>query len=171
MATFSAPFPTVVPVGVTAYYATDGDGYVSLNAIEGAVPANTGVILVGDYEEAVTVAMAPAAGETIATVENNALAHSAGANVEISGGYILTAKGGVAGFYKATTGTLAMNKAYIAVNGIQESVEVRLPGTTGIDDVEVENEVKAIYDLTGRRIEAITAPGIYIVNGKKVLVK
>jgi hypothetical protein len=37
--------------------------------------------------------------------------------------------------------------------------------------VEVENEVKAIFDLTGRRVEAITAPGVYIVNGKKVLVK
>lgn len=169
MATFSAPFPTVAPADVKAYYATTGNGYISLQEITGAIPANTGVILVG--ENANNAIMVPAAGETIATVENNALANSAGANVEISGGYILTAKGGVAGFYKATTGTLAMNKAYIAVNGIQESVEVRLPGTTGIDDVEVENEVKAIYDLTGRRIEAITAPGIYIVNGKKVLVK
>ena len=44
-------------------------------------------------------------------------------------------------------------------------------GTTGIENVEVENEVKAIFDLTGRRVEAITAPGIYIVGGKKVLVK
>jgi hypothetical protein len=38
--------------------------------------------------------------------------------------------------------------------------------------VKGENgEVKTIYDLTGRRVENITAPGIYIVNGKKVLVK
>ena len=45
-------------------------------------------------------------------------------------------------------------------------------GTTGISEVKGENgEVKAIFDLTGRRVEAITAPGIYIVNGKKVLVK
>ena len=45
-------------------------------------------------------------------------------------------------------------------------------GTTAIEEVKTENgEVKAIYDLTGRRVEEITAPGVYIVNGKKVLVK
>lgn len=44
--------------------------------------------------------------------------------------------------------------------------------TTAIDEVKGENvKVKAIYDLTGRRIDSITAPGIYIVNGKKTLVK
>ena len=43
--------------------------------------------------------------------------------------------------------------------------------TTAIENVEVESAVKVIYDLTGRRVEAITAPGIYIVGGKKVLVK
>ena len=29
----------------------------------------------------------------------------------------------------------------------------------------------AIYDLTGRRVENIANAGIYIVNGKKVIVK
>ena len=43
--------------------------------------------------------------------------------------------------------------------------------TTGIKDVEVKNDVKEIYDLTGRKIENITKPGIYIIGGKKVLVK
>ncbi len=43
--------------------------------------------------------------------------------------------------------------------------------TTGIDNVESENAAKVIYDLTGRKIENITKAGIYIVNGKKVLVK
>ena len=43
---------------------------------------------------------------------------------------------------------------------------------TGIEEVKGENgEVKAIFDLQGRKIGAITAPGLYIVNGKKVLVK
>ena len=43
---------------------------------------------------------------------------------------------------------------------------------TGIGEVKSENgEFKAIYDLTGRQINEITQAGIYIVNGKKVLVK
>jgi hypothetical protein len=41
---------------------------------------------------------------------------------------------------------------------------------TGIEGVDAEVE-QTIYDLTGRRIETITKAGIYIVNGKKVLVK
>lgn len=45
-------------------------------------------------------------------------------------------------------------------------------GTTGIEEVKGEKaEVKAVFDLTGRRIEEIAAPGIYIVNGVKKLIK
>ena len=42
---------------------------------------------------------------------------------------------------------------------------------TGINNVKAANGENNIYDLTGRRIEKIVAPGIYIVNGKKVVVK
>lgn len=43
---------------------------------------------------------------------------------------------------------------------------------TAIEDVVVENNaVEGIYDMQGRQVKEITAPGLYIVNGKKVLVK
>lgn len=42
---------------------------------------------------------------------------------------------------------------------------------TGIEQIAGEQGEKVVFDLTGRRVEAITAPGIYIVNGKKVIVK
>ena len=47
---------------------------------------------------------------------------------------------------------------------------------TGIEDVEIAGEqsapaVKGIYDLFGRRIETPAATGIYIVDGKKQVVK
>ena len=43
---------------------------------------------------------------------------------------------------------------------------------TDINEVKGENgKAKAIYDLTGRKVNSITTPGIYVVDGKKVLVK
>ena len=43
---------------------------------------------------------------------------------------------------------------------------------TSIEEVNGESgKMEVIYDLTGRRIENITKAGIYIVGGKKVIVK
>ncbi|MBR4849120.1 MAG: calycin-like domain-containing protein [Bacteroidaceae bacterium] len=42
---------------------------------------------------------------------------------------------------------------------------------TSISNIVVENNANVIYDITGRKVKEITKAGIYIVNGKKVLVK
>jgi hypothetical protein len=42
---------------------------------------------------------------------------------------------------------------------------------TSIENIAVENGSDVIYDLTGRKVDAITTTGIYIVNGKKVFIK
>ena len=45
-------------------------------------------------------------------------------------------------------------------------------GDAGIENmVTVNKTVEGIFDLLGRKLDVITAPGIYIVNGKKVVVK
>ena len=43
--------------------------------------------------------------------------------------------------------------------------------TTAIDNIVTEKVNAGIFDMTGRKIEKIIAPGLYIVNGQKVLVK
>lgn len=49
---------------------------------------------------------------------------------------------------------------------------LRFGGTTGVEDVKDALEgVDGIYDLTGRKLESITEPGIYIINGRKLRVK
>ena len=54
----------------------------------------------------------------------------------------------------------------------QNIVMTKNDGETGIEDIVVENAVvEGIYDMQGRKIDAITAPGLYIVDGKKVRVK
>lgn len=42
---------------------------------------------------------------------------------------------------------------------------------TAIGNIEAESGEKVIYDLTGRRVNEITNAGIYVVNGKKVVIK
>lgn len=43
---------------------------------------------------------------------------------------------------------------------------------TGIDEINIDsNKKNVIYDLMGRRVQSMTRPGIYIVNGKKVVKK
>ena len=61
-----------------------------------------------------------------------------------------------------TSLTITKNDAETAINEVKGEPTV---------DASQNGKVKTIYDLTGRRVDAITVPGIYIVNGKKTLVK
>jgi hypothetical protein len=46
------------------------------------------------------------------------------------------------------------------------------PKAAGIENIATENNtVEGIYDLLGRKIDVIRTSGIYIVNGKKVVIK
>ena len=53
-----------------------------------------------------------------------------------------------------------------------ESIEVDRNPTTAVENIDVvANAEQVIYDLHGRRVVEVTAPGVYVVNGKKVFVK
>ena len=189
-ATFFAPVEVAIPENVNAYYiAADGinGDYVTLTEIENVIPANTAVILEGEAGEYTFNV-----SETDAAAVSGNLLKGTVINTNIIGqAYVLGVVEGETGLYKTQMSTVQLSsasgsvsvflnnayKAYLpasavpaAANGAA-SFSFRFPGTTAIENVEVENTVKVIYDLTGRRVEAITAPGIYIVNGKKVLVK
>ena len=74
-------------------------------------------------------------------------------------------------------GTISANKCWLAISGSQAAGARRLsivfPGgeTTGINAVSsAAGAADSIYDLSGRRVMQ-PAKGLYIVNGKKVVVK
>ncbi|MBQ8695424.1 MAG: calycin-like domain-containing protein [Bacteroidaceae bacterium] len=76
------------------------------------------------------------------------------------------------------TGKMTEYKLYCDINidmtaTLNQVINVKFGNkdVTGIEQIAGEMGEKVVFDLTGRRVEAITAPGIYIVNGKKVIVK
>lgn len=173
LGTFSAPFPTVIPENVTAYYAEEGTESVTLKAItEAALPANQGVLLVGNGVS--SACMVPAADETQASIDANFLQHSAGAaHTIVAGDYILakTESEGIA-FYPAS-GTLAMNKAYLHMAVTEGALQLNFGSTqTGLTETVVALDPEApMYDLQGRRVFQPAKGSLIIQNGKKLFVK
>lgn len=180
LATFSAPFATVIPEGVTAYYVSTADNSkATMKAIEAgkAIPAKTGVLLTSESADAVT--MVPATGETLATITDNKLGNSAGAEKIIADGdnaYILAKGDNGTAFYKGKVGTkLGMNKAYLTLNeaGAPEAISMNFGGNvTGINQiVNAEQNNAPVYDLTGRRVVRTVKGGLYIKGGNKFIAR
>jgi hypothetical protein len=178
IATFSAPFATVIPEGVTAYYVSTADNSkATMKAITGeAIPANEGVLLTSESAEAVT--MVPATDETLATIENNKLGNSAGAAKTIAEGdnaYILANGANGTAFYKGKIGsTLKANKAYLTLDVVGgEAISMNFGGNvTGINQiVNAEQNNAPVYDLTGRRVVRTVKGGLYIKGGNKFIAR
>ena len=173
IATFSAPFATIIPAGVKAYYVSAKGTEATMTAIEAqAIPANQGVILTSESGDAAT--MVPAAGETAATITGNQLGHSAGVAKALTAGvgYILGNGTEGTAFYPCKAGSLPINKAYLLGNGGESAIAMNFGNAvTGINTIAAPASAKApIFDLSGRRVVKATK-GLYIQNGKKVIVK
>ena len=176
-ATFYAPVAVNIPDGVKAYtVSVNEDGWADLEEIVISFSPNVGVVLAaeeGTYYLPIS--------EDNTVYEGNALRGTVAATYITDDAYVLGIVDNEVGFYTATKNQQEntawknnSHKAYLpkAVGLNAASYSFRFgEGTTAIENVEVESASNVIYDLTGRRVEAITAPGIYIVNGKKVLVK
>ena len=75
----------------------------------------------------------------------------------------------------ATTNAIPAFNAYLLNEELAkfDAVEIMRvsDNPTSIEDVKMEDEETIIYDINGRRVTDINTAGIYIVNGKKMLVK
>ena len=181
--TFSvaAPINLSKATGLTAYYASNVSGStVTMTKLEEAVTANTGLLLKkGEGEISIPVA---ASGTDLSNL--NSLKYGTGATFASDGNtnrYVLATQGGVQNFYKLSTSgsTVPVGKAYLeipATTGTAPSLSIDIDGeTTGIEVINAEipelgTANEQTFDLSGRRIAEPTK-GVYIMNGKKMIVK
>ncbi len=183
VATYSAPYPTVIPENARAYAITgsktaEGEEVATTEELEGSViPANTGVLLASD--NLTSVAMAPAADEGVGVApKGNLLRATGGTNAEVMLGadetaFILANPAAGLGFYPLSNNVVASYRAYLVLDGAVNAVKLIFGGpATGIEAVEeVETDDASVYDLSGRKVLAPTKGGIYVKNGKKYIVK
>ena len=164
----------------------EGNWLNLVKVTDDVLPANTGVIVKaaqGTYEFKYSA-------EDAADVSANILKGTVKDEYIEGKAYVLGNKNGI-GFYQAELNKNATGndgtthfknnayKSYLLATDIPATLSrsagfrFSFGGTTVIEEVEVENEKvnEAIYDLAGRRLNEITKPGIYIINGKKILVK
>lgn len=163
-----------------AYIVTGGqNGVLTKNSVmNGTVPANTGLLLKGN-EGTATI---PVVANSETNVENNILKGvTAETTIDAGTGWVLMndATNGL-GFYKNNKDfTVGANTAYILISklpeltgGARASYLLFSDDVTGISQV-AGSEVKtsgAVYNLNGQRVSQ-PVKGLYIIDGKKVVIK
>ena len=189
--TFYATSAMQIPEGVKAYVATEqpkinGEtGYITMTELEGFIPANTGAVLRGTTD---TYEFIPSISYGTAVEGNMLVGFEAADNkaesygeVELSEDYttyVLAVEDGKAAFYKKETKKetdyfkVYNHKAYLNVPATTaNALSLRFEGATDVEFSTLNPQPSTeVYDLMGRRVLS-PAKGVYIVNGRKVVIK
>lgn len=169
--------------GATVYKVSkDNSSTVTLTSMDAATvwPESEGMILKGNNGDIVTIS-AVASDATATTIGTNYLVgngNSSSSPATDGSLYVFWWDGkdvSTIGFYKATSGTLAAHKAYLDLSRSSFNAREFLgfsfeDETTGISTITESNASEGVYDLSGRRVAQPTK-GLYIVNGKKIMIK
>ena len=175
----------ILPEGLTAfgYKEANTDGTLVKTDVFTAgdvVPANAALVVKGNTGKYECYATDK---EATKTLEGNLLKGvTTDTRIEALSGvkrYILTrADDGILAFYRTNTGNINVkaNRAYLEVPTAMAVASFSLEGTaTGINNVVTTAAKQGIYTISGVRLNATTTKelpaGIYIVDGKKVIVK
>ncbi len=164
---FGLDFANASPAGLEAYVVPSiTASAVSLSAIDEA-PASTGVILKGTASAKYTI---PAKATAAAVGTNYLKAAVTATPIAANEAYIM--QGGL--FHKVTAAsTIPAGKAYLLATDVpSEARELNFvfDDVTAIETVKSEKANNEYYNLAGQRV-ANPTKGLYIVNGRKVVVK
>lgn len=153
------------PDGLKVYYITGTNGNTVTTQEIDYLPDGIPILL---EKTAATIGSVTARTDSSSVVSGNLLQYAT-SDVSATGNQYVLYKNE---FVKAT-GTI--NRAcYLDLNGVAPTrgmYGIGNDGSTAIEGIDVEaTEDETWYDLQGRRIQKPTKAGIYIVNGKKVII-
>ena len=160
-----------VPEGSQAFKVTLSGTTLALTPIsDGIITKDTGVVIKSTSDSILPVSSASASTDTNA----NSLTGTMKTITNPGNAYVLSKKGdnGV-GFYRLKdTGTIGAHKAYLTYSGSFAPEFLGFGDETAIENVTMSQEPAngEYYDLQGRKVTNPTKR-LYIVNGKKVVIK
>lgn len=171
--TLSANVPLTIS-GATAYYATDkGNGSAEAHKMTKNNPvANTPMLIKGTASTTYSFAVA-ASGEDNPGSSNAFKAGTGSALASTTDGkynYILNGNA----FYAANDKTVAVGKAYLQLSAAASAralvfADDEATSIEAVDNMPFAND-HSVYNLNGQRVNA-PQKGLYIVNGRKVVLK
>ena len=168
-----ATFSSTVPVDFsqasdfTAWIITKIEGgTITFSQVTGSVPGGTGVLLKGTADQTV---------EFVATASGTALADNKFVGITTATAVTADTYFGLSGnkFVKVGAGTIKAGKALLPATEVSGARELTFvfDDATGIKQVESSKmNVEDIYNLNGQKVQNPTK-GLYIMNGKKVIIK
>lgn len=175
----TAVFPfdvDAIPAGLEVYSCNSTNGESLVLTKQSKAVAYTPYILYAANGYEGTLSGAVDASKYSEVVTDSYLCGAVAAQ-EIDGGngyYVMQNKGEGVMFYSVDDDSFSIpaGKCWLALPAeLQGSASFRLDGTTGINKVNTESgEVKTIYDSLGRKVQ-IPSTGIYIIDGKKSLIR
>lgn len=174
-ATMVIPFAVAtLPEGVEAFDLTAVNGETITSSSVDAIAANSPVMIKADaatYEFTATGASIAATADGVVA---NGLLNGTYATTTAAAGaanYVLQKNGDDVNFYlvTGTPATVKPFRAYLTAPTNARALSFDF-NTTGVNHVKVNSENAEVYNLNGQRVAA-PQKGLYIVNGKKVIVK
>ncbi len=176
--TLILPFECKIPEGVSLYTLSYTAGAESATAaqVNSTLPANTPVLVNAEADNKYWFVNTTIVDEATAGSGTHTFGALTGVYETTSvpeESYILFASDDKPiGFYKANNNTVGANRAYLTAYGSGvKALMIDFGGADGIGDVNRNvNLNEKIYNLAGQRVNR-TQKGLYIINGKKVLVK
>ena len=172
-ATLCLPFDVTIS-GADAYTLSESGNWLVPTAVDdNEVPAGTPVLLKGTSGNTATATFnTGSAFNSGSPLESDLTGTYFAKTIDGASDYVLGIDGGEVGFYHWNSNDLGANRAYVMGDGSSvKGFVLSWDDETGIKNLNVNDNLnKVVYDLSGRRIQKPTK-GLYIVNGKKVMVK
>lgn len=169
--TLILPFDAEIPDGLRAFKCTEIVGESVMLVEQSRIAANEPLLMAGEMGN-YSFKGVP---KNNADVYSDGLLTGVYVPMSITEGYMLQSQEGKVGFYKVNPDNPTTVPAYSCFLNANRDIEffaLSIYGTTGLEELPKNSSANvSVFDMQGRKINKVRDRGVYIIDGKKQVVK